>query len=203
MLRAASYRSIGLARRKLSRGAAGFNIANGTYTVSPRSHPFLYQSVSYLSSGSADDGDKKKGLVSAPSSLDSNPNDSKVAAKSKLDMVKSVLKSIAVGTKEIVMNPKQTWEAIKHEAHHYWMGSKLLWSEIKITTGILQRLLQGHGITRRERRQLLRTTTDIFRLVPFAVFVIVPFMELLLPFALKLFPNMLPSTFQVRIWRAL
>jgi hypothetical protein len=37
---------------------------------------------------------------------------------------------------------------------------------------------------------------DIFRLVPFAIFVIVPFMEFLLPVALKLFPNMLPSTFQ-------
>jgi LETM1 and EF-hand domain-containing protein 1 len=34
-----------------------------------------------------------------------------------------------------------------------------------------------------------------FRLVPFSVFVIVPFMELLLPVALKLFPGMLPSTF--------
>lgn len=36
---------------------------------------------------------------------------------------------------------------------------------------------------------------DMFRLVPFLIFVIVPFMELLLPVALKLFPNMLPSTF--------
>ena len=51
-------------------------------------------------------------------------------------------------------------------------------------------------MTRRERRQLKRTTTDILRLIPFAVFVIVPFMELLLPVALKLFPNMLPSTFE-------
>lgn len=34
------------------------------------------------------------------------------------------------------------------------------------------------------------------RLVPFSVFLIVPFMELLLPVALKLFPNMLPSTFE-------
>ena len=38
-------------------------------------------------------------------------------------------------------------------------------------------------------------TQDLFRLVPFSVFVIVPFMELLLPVALKLFPGMLPSTF--------
>ena len=36
----------------------------------------------------------------------------------------------------------------------------------------------------------------MLRLIPFAVFVIVPFMELLLPVALKLFPNMLPSTFE-------
>ena len=44
--------------------------------------------------------------------------------------------------------------------------------------------------------QLLRTTTDLFRLVPMSMFVLIPFMELALPFALKIFPNMLPSTFQ-------
>lgn len=44
--------------------------------------------------------------------------------------------------------------------------------------------------------QLVRTTADLFRLVPFLVFVIVPFAEFLLPVALKLFPGMLPSTFQ-------
>jgi LETM1 and EF-hand domain-containing protein 1 len=33
-------------------------------------------------------------------------------------------------------------------------------------------------------------------LIPFSVFLVVPFMELLLPVALKLFPNMLPSTFE-------
>ena len=32
-----------------------------------------------------------------------------------------------------------------------------------------------------------------------AVFVLVPFMELLLPVALKLFPNMLPSTFEDKL----
>jgi LETM1 and EF-hand domain-containing protein 1 len=53
----------------------------------------------------------------------------------------------------------------------------------------------------RERQQLTRTTADIFRLVPMLVFVLVPFMELLLPVALKLFPNMLPSTFQDELKR--
>ncbi len=54
-------------------------------------------------------------------------------------------------------------------------------------------------LCRRERRQLTRTIADVFRLVPFAVFVVVPFMEILLPVALKLFPNMLPSTFENKL----
>ena len=36
----------------------------------------------------------------------------------------------------------------------------------------------------------------LFRLVPFALFVVIPFMEVLLPVALKVFPSMLPSTFE-------
>jgi len=44
--------------------------------------------------------------------------------------------------------------------------------------------------------QLRRTTQDLLRVIPFAVFIVVPFMEFLLPVALKLFPNMLPSTFE-------
>lgn len=46
--------------------------------------------------------------------------------------------------------------------------------------------------------QFLRTCADLFRLLPFLVFIIVPFMEFLLPVALKLFPNMLPSTFETK-----
>ena len=56
-------------------------------------------------------------------------------------------------------------------------------------------LCHSHLFTRYYDK-LKRTTQDLLRLVPFAVFVIVPFMELLLPVALKLFPNMLPSTFE-------
>jgi len=90
----------------------------------------------------------------------------------------------------------RAWLKVKHEASHYWNGSKLLAKEVRIASRLQWKLLQGDSLTRRERRQLKRTTTDILRLIPFAVFVIVPFMELLLPVALKLFPNMLPSTFE-------
>lgn len=88
----------------------------------------------------------------------------------------------------------------KHEfvstLQHYWLGCKLLWADVRICSRLLLKLANGKSLSRRERQQLTRTTADIFRLVPFAVFIIVPFMEFLLPVFLKLFPNMLPSTFQ-------
>ncbi|WOO86043.1 Mitochondrial proton/calcium exchanger protein [Vanrija pseudolonga] len=90
----------------------------------------------------------------------------------------------------------RAWAVVKKELAHYWAGTKLLGQEIKISSKLQYKVLQGGSLTRRERRQLRRTTTDILRLVPFSVFVIIPFMEFLLPVALKLFPNMLPSTFE-------
>uniref|UniRef100_A0A0D9W6Q1 Mitochondrial proton/calcium exchanger protein n=1 Tax=Leersia perrieri TaxID=77586 RepID=A0A0D9W6Q1_9ORYZ len=82
---------------------------------------------------------------------------------------------------------------------HYWLGTKLLWADVRISSRLLVKLAGGKNLTRRERQQLTRTTADMFRLVPFAVFIIVPFMEFLLPVFLKMFPNMLPSTFQDRM----
>jgi LETM1 and EF-hand domain-containing protein 1, mitochondrial len=121
---------------------------------------------------------------------------------------------------------------------HYWMGTKLLVYEFSVAAGLLGKLVQGHELTRRERRQLTRSAADLLRfvithsttlhyttlpsplrltwrpmvvwlfadashvlnhllrLVPLAFFVVVPLAEFLLPFALKLFPNILPSTFQ-------
>lgn len=87
-------------------------------------------------------------------------------------------------------------DEFKSTLQHYWLGTKLLWADVTISLRLLQKLANGKNLSRRERQQLTRTTADIFRLVPFAVFIIVPFMEFLLPVALKLFPNMLPSTFQ-------
>nr|XP_046268877.1 mitochondrial proton/calcium exchanger protein isoform X4 [Scatophagus argus] len=84
------------------------------------------------------------------------------------------------------------------EIKHYYHGFKLLWIDTTIAGRMLWRVLNGHALSRRERRQFLRTCADVFRLLPFLVFIIVPFMEFLLPVALKLFPNMLPSTFETQ-----
>ncbi|KAI9626089.1 hypothetical protein KEM48_010598 [Puccinia striiformis f. sp. tritici PST-130] len=104
-------------------------------------------------------------------------------------------KTLTTSTEQLTRLQK-IWKSVREEASHYWHGTKLLGKEIRLSAKYQLKLLNGKKLTRRERRQLKRTTTDLLRLIPFSVFLIVPFMELLLPVALKLFPNMLPSTFQ-------
>lgn len=107
------------------------------------------------------------------------------------------MKAVASMSREDWAKKMAQWrEDIVDTFKHYWLGTKLLWADVRISSRLLLKLAGGKSLTRRERQQLTRTTADIFRLVPFAVFIIVPFMEFLLPVALKLFPNMLPSTFQ-------
>jgi len=94
---------------------------------------------------------------------------------------------------------KSLWQRIKHEVVHYWHGSKLLAKETRIASSLFWKsTVKGQQLTRREHKQLVRTTADVFRLVPFLIFVIIPFMEFALPIALRLFPNMLPSTFETK-----
>jgi LETM1 and EF-hand domain-containing protein 1, mitochondrial len=88
------------------------------------------------------------------------------------------------------------WQKVKKEVQHYWDGTKLLGTEVKISTRLALKMAAGYQMSRREHRQLQRTVQDLGRLVPFSVFIIVPFAEFLLPVALKLFPNLLPSTYE-------
>jgi len=102
---------------------------------------------------------------------------------------------IKVEQKKEAAPKKGVWDKIVTEAKHYYSGFKLLFLDVKVSSQIVWKIAQGKTLSRRENRQLVRTVSDLFRLVPFSVFIIVPFMELLLPVALKLFPGMLPSTF--------
>lgn len=87
---------------------------------------------------------------------------------------------------------KRIWD----ELVHYYHGFRLMFIDIRVSSRLVYRILNGDELSRREHKQLVRTVSDLFRLLPFSVFIIVPFMELLLPVAVKLFPGMLPSTFQ-------
>ncbi|KFP59676.1 hypothetical protein N322_00255, partial [Cariama cristata] len=113
--------------------------------------------------------------------------------------VKQGTKPAKTPTKQVIESPvgkKSLRQKIADEVKHYYNGFHLLWIDTKVAARMVWRLLHGQVLTRRERRRLLRTCADLFRLVPFLVFVIVPFMEFLLPVFLKLFPEMLPSTFE-------
>lgn len=91
------------------------------------------------------------------------------------------------------------WIRFKQEVDHYKQGSVKFGQETKASFNILLKLYKSNSIdtlSRRERMQLARTGADMLRLVPFSIFVLVPFLELLLPIFIKLFPNMLPSTFE-------
>lgn len=99
----------------------------------------------------------------------------------------------------VVVQPvvkKTIMQRIWAELVHYYHGFRLLFIDINICRKLLGQVVRGKTLTRREHKLLVRTTSDIFRLVPFSVFIIVPFMELLLPVVIKFFPGMLPSTFQ-------
>ncbi|KAL1914639.1 uncharacterized protein VTP21DRAFT_8050 [Calcarisporiella thermophila] len=137
---------------------------------------------------------------SARSRLTTIPNELRILRAAEKD-ASTTAKSINEPVKKLetiqAAKPKKPiMQRIKDELIHYWHGTKLLGLEIKISTKLVYKLLKGVKLTRREQRQLRRTVSDLFRLVPFLVFIIVPFMEFLLPVALKLFPQMLPSTFE-------
>lgn len=131
-------------------------------------------------------------------------SDSQKPAQSILQRTWAILLGIGPALRAVASMSRQDWaNKLTHWKNefistlkHYWLGIKLLGADIRISSKLLVKLAGGKSLSRRERQQLTRTTADIFRLVPVAIFIIVPFMEFLLPVFLKLFPNMLPSTFQ-------
>lgn len=103
---------------------------------------------------------------------------------------------VAQSSSKAVAEKLTLWQRVKGEIIHYYHGFRLLGLDMKISAKLVWRILQGKELSRREHRLLIKTTGDMFRLIPFSVFIIVPFMEFLLPIAIKLFPGLLPSTFQ-------
>lgn len=83
----------------------------------------------------------------------------------------------------------------KDGIHHTKIGFKTLYRNAQIAWKYGRKLGRGEELSRRELHLVMLTTRDLFRLIPFSLFVIIPGAELLLPFALMIFPGMLPSTF--------
>ncbi|EFN72900.1 LETM1 and EF-hand domain-containing protein anon-60Da, mitochondrial [Camponotus floridanus] len=65
------------------------------------------------------------------------------------------------------------WQKVKGEILHYYHGFRLLGLDMKISAKLIWRILHGKELSRREHRLLVKTTGDVFRLIPFSVFIIV------------------------------
>lgn len=57
------------------------------------------------------------------------------------------------------IKPKKTlWTKVKEEAVHYWHGTQLLGFEIRVSSKLTWKLLNGGKLTRREHRQVSRAS---------------------------------------------
>jgi len=106
------------------------------------------------------------------------------------------------GALTLARNPavvKVWWAKTKHAVHHFveWnkQGFGLFWVNLKLAKRLIRRRLKGEVLTYRDRKLLVRTIADMGKLIPFSVFIIVPFAEVFLPPVLYFFPNLMPSTF--------
>lgn len=145
-------------------------------------------------------GQATKGTGSATSVastiLDSTAVDPSTTAKATASGTKTAAEQTEATSKAVAKPKKPLRQRIWDELVHYYHGFRLLFIDTAISSKLVWKVLNGKTLTRRENKQLQRTTSDLFRLIPFSVFIVVPFMELLLPLFIKFFPGMLPSTFQ-------
>jgi len=86
-------------------------------------------------------------------------------------------------------------ETVVHFLKWVATGFRLFGGNLRASYHLTKRIVFGYQLSIRERRLLVRTTSDCLKLIPFSLFLIVPFAELALPIFLRIFPNMLPSTF--------
>lgn len=76
------------------------------------------------------------------------------------DILKSIEEKQALDRKraadklEKSQQKKTMWQKVKAEAVHYWHGTKLLGLEVRISSRLTWKMLQGTKLSRRENRQV-------------------------------------------------
>ena len=118
------------------------------------------------------------------------PSTYRTAGQRAKDLLSALVNGVIVAVQFLLALPGKIWalrlksreqwaadwasakKTIKHEAHHYWVGTKLLATDARIASGLALKAMRGGELTRRERRQLTRTTADLFRLVPMVIILV-------------------------------
>ncbi|KEG00772.1 LETM1-like protein, putative [Plasmodium vinckei vinckei] len=108
----------------------------------------------------------------------------------------SIIKIIIFQPSIIKMHYDNLRKNIKHTVDWIKTGILLFLTNMKISKNLIIKRLKGHRLSYSEYKLLIRTINDMFKLIPFSFFIIVPFAEFLLPVVLKIYPNLLPSTFK-------
>jgi LETM1 and EF-hand domain-containing protein 1 len=135
--------------------------------------------------------------ISYTSSLLSEKPSSKI--EETVNAVKEKAQQEADGKEVATVKPTKTIkQKVIDEVMHYYHGFKLLGLNAKISFKLALKKMRGQDLTRREHNLFVETVADLFRLLPFSVFIIVPFLEFTLPIFIKIFPGMLPTTFQTK-----
>jgi LETM1 and EF-hand domain-containing protein 1 len=73
---------------------------------------------------------------------------------SELAAGKAAAEAKGVTAKKEEEKKKTLWQKVKHEAQHYWDGTKLLVAEVKISSKLALKMAAGYELTRREHRQV-------------------------------------------------
>ena len=82
--------------------------------------------------------------------------------KSKQRVLSDPLTNSSTSTELTIIKRKSIRERIVHECKHYYSGFKLLFIETKIAFRLFRRVLNGHTLTRRERKQVRLFKIDFF-----------------------------------------
>ncbi|CAB3227104.1 unnamed protein product [Arctia plantaginis] len=135
-------------------------------------------------------------LSTTPYYFDNEPLKPSSKVEATVATVKKEIEQNEKLPKKVEGKKKSLKERIMDELRHYYHGFKLFVLEIRISTFLVFKLLRGQTLSRREHRLLVTTIGDIFRMVPFIIIILIPFLEFALPFLIKIFPGMLPSTFE-------
>ncbi|KAK1870266.1 hypothetical protein I4F81_012728 [Pyropia yezoensis] len=147
--------------------------------------------------GGPSDSHANASSVAAPSSSSGSSTSTAVSATGGASSSSEITwRNAFKSPRTAVLYTRSLGIALADWARHFWASSKLLAADVRGSWRIVKRLIKGKTLSRRERNFLIGTGSDLARLVPFSLFLLIPFMEFALPFALKLFPNMLPSQFQ-------
>lgn len=95
-------------------------------------------------------------------------------------------------------HPQQSWAKIREGfRHHVSIPFKLMRLDLKVARQIWKDSY-GRPFTELEKKKLQAIGADFLRFVPFAFFLAVPALELLLPVYLYMFPNAKPGWFESR-----